>query len=287
MNIEFLQHFIDIVETGGFSRAARKNHIAQPALTRQLQILEKEYGFPLIEPRRGSHSLTLTEAGWIVYREAKQICETQEHTQAELAALSTGLSGTLRLSISPSFAPWLISEILPSFHQAYPDVCFRIRESYHLTLVEEVRQGISEIGIANAPLPDPSLFTILQQKPAMLLAAIPTLFQTDSTDTKELLTHAPIAVSRSSEELFRALCEKHHIKPRILYAVDTRSSALRLAQEGLAVSILVGQEIPPIADALTFRALPTSDIPISQTIFCLKNHSLSKGMEKLLSVIGN
>ena len=282
MNIEFLHHFIDIVETGGFSRAARKNHIAQPALTRQLQILEREYGFPLIEPRRGSHSLTLTEAGWIVYREAKQICETQERTQAELAALSTGLSGTLRLSIAPSYAPWLISDILPSFHKTYPDVCFRIRESYHLTLVEDIRQGISEVGIANAPLPDPSLFTILGQKPATLLVAIPKIWSDSKKSLAVLLSEHPIAVSRSTEELYRTLCETMNTTPRIFYSVDTRSSALHLAQENLAISILIDQELPPSTETLTYQVLPTSGTPLCQTLFCLKNHRLSKGMEKLL-----
>lgn len=281
MHIEFLRHFIDIVETGGLSKAARKNHIAQPALTRQLQILEKEYGMPLIEPRRGSHSLTLTDAGWIVYREAKQICETEDNAQAELTALSSGLSGTLRLSIAPSYAPWLISDILPTFHKAYPDICFRLRESYHLTLVEDIRQGVSEIGIANAPLPDPSLFTILDQKPATLLAAIPRAWA-ESGKSLSLLTENPIAVSRSTEELYRTLCETMEIPPRIFYSVDTRSSALRLAQEHLAISILIAQEIPPSTDALTYQVLPTPDIPLCQTLFCLKNHRLSKGMEKLL-----
>lgn len=282
MQIEFLRHFIDIVETGGLSRAARKNHIAQPALTRQLQILEKEYGMALIEPRRGSHSLTLTDAGWIVYREAKQICETEDNAQAELTALSSGLSGTLRLSIAPSYAPWLISDILPTFHETYPDICFRLRESYHLTLVEDIRQGVSEIGIANAPLPDPSLFTILDQKPATLLAAIPRAWAESGKSLSLLLMENPIAVSRSTEELYRTLCETMEIPPRIFYSVDTRSSALRLAQENLAISILVDQEFPPSTENLTYQVLPTLDTPLCQTLFCLKNHRLSKGMEKLL-----
>lgn len=285
MNIEFLQHFIDIVETGGLSKAARKNHIAQPALTRQLQILERDYGLPLIEPRRGSHSLTLTEAGWIVYRDAKQICETQERTQRELAALSTGLQGTLHLSIAPSYAPWLISDILPAFHRSYPNMGLRIRESYHLTLVEDVRQGLSEIGIANAPLPDPARFTILSQKPAHLLAAVPTTWTDSDEPLSDLLAHHPIAVSRSTEELFRTYAEFQGLRPSIFYSVDTRSASLRIAREGLAIAILISRCQPPDSDTITYYPLPLRDTPLHQTLFCLKNHSLSKGMEKLLELM--
>ena len=285
MNTEFLRHFIAIVESGGFNKAARKYHIAQPALTRQLQILEKEYGSALIEPRRGSHSLTLTEAGWIVYRQAKQICDMEDHTQAELAALSAGLSGTLRISIAPSYASWLISNILPPFHQKYPDLCFRIRESYHLTLVEDVRQGRSEIGIANAPLPDPSPFTILKETPSSLLAAIPKSFTQAKEDIPSLLSHCPIAVSRSSEDIFRSLTATWHIHPHILYSVDTRISSLHLAREGLAIAILIDQKETDASKTVDFYPLPTPDISISQTIFCLKNHPLSKGMEKFVHTL--
>ncbi len=285
MNTEFLRHFIAIVESGGFNKASKTYHIAQPALTRQLQILEKEYGTALIEPRRGSHSLTLTEAGWIVYRQAKQICDMEDHTQAELTALSAGLSGTLRLSIAPSYASWLISDILPPFHQAYPDLCFRIRESYHLTLVEDVRQGRSEIGIANAPLPDPSQFTILKQTPSALLAAVPKSFAAQPDDILSLLARHPIAVSRSSEDIFRTLAATWHIQPDIFYSVDTRTSSLRLAREQLAIAILLDQKETDASETVDFYPLPTPDMSISQTIFCLKTHRLSKGMEKFVHAL--
>ena len=285
MNTEFLRHFIAIVESGGFNKAAKTYHIAQPALTRQLQILEKEYGTALIEPRRGSHSLTLTEAGWIVYRQAKQICDMEDHTQAELTALSAGLSGTLRLSIAPSYASWLISDILPPFHQAYPDLCFRIRESYHLTLVEDVRQGRSEIGIANAPLPDPSQFAILKQTPSSLLAAVPKSFAAQPDDILSLLARHPIAVSRSSEDIFRTLAATWHIQPDIFYSVDTRTSSLRLAREQLAIAILLDQKETDASETVDFYPLPTPDMSISQTIFCLKTHRLSKGMEKFVHAL--
>lgn len=50
MNLEFFKNFIAIVEAGGLNKASRRIHVAQPALTRQLQIMEKEYGVPLVDP---------------------------------------------------------------------------------------------------------------------------------------------------------------------------------------------------------------------------------------------
>lgn len=114
MNTEFYRNFIAMVEAGGMNRAAREIHVAQPALTRQLQVLEKEYGAVLVKPRKGRHTLELTEAGWILYRQARQICEADRTAHAEISALEKGLTGTLRLSLTPSLMPMVIEKgILP------------------------------------------------------------------------------------------------------------------------------------------------------------------------------
>ena len=206
MNLEFYKNFIAIVEAGGLNKASRQIHVAQPALTRQLQLMEKEYGAALVDPRRGRHSLKLTEAGWIFYRQAKQIYETDQTTHAEIEALTAGLTGTLRISVFPSYAPFLFQKIIPQFHEKYPDLCFRIRESYHTTLVDDIRTGVSEIGIANAPLPDPSFFKILRKEECQIMIAGPKgspLLAENETITPDMLAGQPLAVSRSTEEIIK------------------------------------------------------------------------------------
>lgn len=195
MNMEFYRNFIAMVEAGGMNKASRDIHVAQPALTRQLKIMEKEYGAPLVKPRRGRHRLELTEAGWIFYRQAKQICEVDDNTRSEIETLTEGLKGTLRISLSPSLSPQLIENVIRPFHEAYPDLTFRLRESYHMPLIDEVRRGISEIGIANAPLPDPSLFHILSQRSASLAvlgpAGDPFLGEQETLNLSALAGHPP------------------------------------------------------------------------------------------------
>lgn len=203
MNLEFYRNFIAMVEAGGMNRASREIHVAQPALTRQLQVMEKEYGAALVKPRKGRHALELTEAGWILYRQARQICEADGMARSEIAALSEGLSGTLHLSISPSLMPMVIEKGIRPFHEKYSDMTFRLRESYQLPLAEEVRRGISEMGITNAPLPDPSLFRVLHEETCTLMAAArrDSHFLPDRESLRpEDLASAPLAVSRSTEE---------------------------------------------------------------------------------------
>lgn len=287
MNLEFYKNFIAIVEAGGLNKASRQIHVAQPALTRQLQLMEKEYGAALVDPRRGRHSLKLTEAGWIFYRQAKQIYETDQTTHAEIEALTAGLTGTLRISVFPSYAPFLFQKIIPQFHEKYPDLCFRIRESYHTTLVDDIRTGVSEIGIANAPLTDPSFFKILRKEECQIMIAGPKgspLLEENETITPDMLAGQPLAVSRSTEEIIKKLFRSHNIVPRILFSVDTRSSAMDAAESKMAFGIVVRDEgdIYP-TETLTFRPLAMPDVPIGKTFFCQKGHRLSKAMEEFLA----
>jgi len=61
MDLSWLEDFLAIAEEGGFSRAAERRHVTQPALSRRIKSLEEWLGTPVFE--RGSHTLTLTSAG--------------------------------------------------------------------------------------------------------------------------------------------------------------------------------------------------------------------------------
>lgn len=285
MNMEFYRNFIAMVEAGGMNKASRDIHVAQPALTRQLKIMEKEYGAPLVKPRRGRHRLELTEAGWIFYRQAKQICEVDDTTRSEIETLTEGLKGTLRISLSPSLSPQLIENVIRPFHEAYPDLTFRLRESYHMPLIDEVRRGISEIGIANAPLPDPSLFHILSQRSASLAvlgpAGDPFLGEQETLNLSALAGH-PLAVSRRTEEILKRLCREAGVKPTILASVDARASALLFAEGGMAYAVVMWNEGEPVPEGLLLRPLSVPSLHPGITCFTLKDHKLSKGMEHFM-----
>lgn len=75
MDIEYYKNYVEIVEKGNISAAARNCHLAQPALSNQLKVLEKFYGAKLLI--RGSRKVELTEAEKIVYKGAKKLVELE------------------------------------------------------------------------------------------------------------------------------------------------------------------------------------------------------------------
>jgi DNA-binding transcriptional LysR family regulator len=95
MDIRQLKYFVAVANTRNFTRASEQLHIAQPPLSRQIQLLEEELGVQLI--LRNSRPLRLTEAGRVFYEQALQILNRLE--QLKNATQQIGLNQRQTLSI--------------------------------------------------------------------------------------------------------------------------------------------------------------------------------------------
>lgn len=78
MDMEYYRNFIAIVEAGSLSAASKRVHVAQPALSNQLKLLQKKFGTQLVNIRRGVHNIELTNAGCILYNKAKYLCSLED-----------------------------------------------------------------------------------------------------------------------------------------------------------------------------------------------------------------
>lgn len=83
--MEYYRNFITIVEAGSISAAAKKISIAQPALSNQLKQLQHHYDAKLIEVKRGGHRMELTDAGRVLLRKARLICDEEANASKEIS----------------------------------------------------------------------------------------------------------------------------------------------------------------------------------------------------------
>ena len=129
-----LRYFDLLATTGHFGRAADRAGVTQPALSMQIRALEKSLGGPLIE--RGPTGARLTVLGeQVAARTAKVLAGVRD---IEELAFARGeiLSGTLRLGIIPSIAPFLLPSLLELAGERFPDLRLSVRETITATLVE-------------------------------------------------------------------------------------------------------------------------------------------------------
>jgi DNA-binding transcriptional LysR family regulator len=102
MDIDGIQTFVAIAELGGFTRAGRRLHRTQPAISRRLNILEHELGAPLFERIRGN--ARLTEAGRTFLPHAEAALAALKDGQEAVRGLQGGMHGVVSLALVGTLA---------------------------------------------------------------------------------------------------------------------------------------------------------------------------------------
>lgn len=138
MKLNSLRDFLAVAERGSLRAAARQLGVAQPAITRNIQELEKELGVVLFE--RQARGVTLSPMGEVFLRRAKAIRSEIQRSQEELDQLRGETHGQIRVALSTVPHMALLPNVLQSFRQRYPDVKLTIVDS----LLPKVEQQLAD-----------------------------------------------------------------------------------------------------------------------------------------------
>jgi LysR family hydrogen peroxide-inducible transcriptional activator len=133
-----LRYLASLARHRHFGRAAEDRAITQPALSMQIRELEREIGTDLVERRPGD--IALTDTGREVARRAERILAATRDL-VDFACHRALLSGTLKLGIIPTLAPYLLPRVLPRLQEAFPQLRLELRETQTKVLLEELSRG--------------------------------------------------------------------------------------------------------------------------------------------------
>src|ERR1700751_3650083 len=126
MELRHLKYFVAVAEELNFARAARRVRIAQPSLTKQIQQLEQELGFPLLY--RTKKKVELLDTGHVLLDEAQRILRQAEKAIQSTQRTHAGQSGRLTIGFSSSAVPEVLPTLLREYHALYPSVVVDILE---------------------------------------------------------------------------------------------------------------------------------------------------------------
>jgi len=150
-----LRYFDAVARRLHFGRAADECGVSQPALSQQIQDLEAALGLPLVE--RGARRIALTPKGReIADRAARILGDVRDLTDFARHGGAV-LSGTLKLGVIPSVAPYLLPRVLPKVNAAYPALELQLRETRTDQLTQELAQGKLDLLLMALPPGDPAL----------------------------------------------------------------------------------------------------------------------------------
>lgn len=157
ISLKQLRYFDSVARLKHFGRAAEQCAVTQPALSMQIQELEKELGVQLIE--RSRSGVLLTEAGREIARRATRVLGDIRDIVDFARQQNKLLSGPLHLGVIPSIAPYVLPALLPLVREKFPDLDLHLRETQTQTLVEELLEGTLDLLLLALPVDDPEIET--------------------------------------------------------------------------------------------------------------------------------
>jgi LysR family hydrogen peroxide-inducible transcriptional activator len=140
-----LEYVVAVAETLGFHKAAGRCHVSQPTLSAQVKQLEEVLGVQLFE--RDRRRVLLTAAGEVVVAHARRVLLEIGDLLAAAKQLNEPRSGTFRIGVIPTIAPYLLPEVVPAVRARYPKLQLIFREAKTDTVVADLREGRLDAGL--------------------------------------------------------------------------------------------------------------------------------------------
>jgi DNA-binding transcriptional LysR family regulator len=167
-----IHYFAAVVKHGSIRAAAETLHIAQSAISRQLQALEHEVGASLFERR--ARGVVLTDAGEILNSYVRGALFEVERVRSEIEALRGLHRGHVRVCTVESHIDDFVSESIDRFRSSHPGVAFQVATAGSDRVVQSIRSGEADIGICFNQDLTPDIRCVYQQREGILAVMTPT-----------------------------------------------------------------------------------------------------------------
>lgn len=128
MQVRDILYVVAVAETGGFSKAALRENVSQPALSQMIGRLEGELGVKLFS--RENNKVTLTAAGEVFVEDGKEILRRSNELRNKMERFAVQKKGEFVIGTAPYYQRAYLNFLLPDFQKLYPDIRIRVVDAY-------------------------------------------------------------------------------------------------------------------------------------------------------------
>ena len=171
MEIDQIETFVAVARGGGFTKAASLLHLSQPAVSRRLELLERELGAPLFERIRSG--AILTEAGRTFLPHAEALLASMRDGLDSVRALHQVDRGMITLALVGTLASTSLTGCLQRFRDAHLRVELRLRTALSQEVSVLVRRGDATLGLRYGGDPHPDMVTVSVYNELMMVVCSP------------------------------------------------------------------------------------------------------------------
>lgn len=240
VSLRQLRYFLAVARSGHFGAAAERCAVTQPALSMQIQELEKELGLQLLE--RGRKGVGLTAGGReIAVRAARVLADVRDLVDSA-RHLSDAFSGPFRFGAIPSIAPYLLPQLLPLIRARHPDLDLHLRETQTQRLLEELADGDLDLVLLALPIEHPGIETMSLFEDRFLLAVPASrVIAKNVRATPDLLREDRLLLLEEGHCLrdqALAFCHLRQVESIDTFGASSLSTIVQMVSNGLGLTLL-------------------------------------------------
>jgi LysR family nitrogen assimilation transcriptional regulator len=274
MDLKQIEYFVRVAEMGSFTRAAIALNVAQPALSRQVRLLEVELRQTLL--KRNGRGASPTDAGLLLLEHGRGILHQIERTHEALGRARSGLTGRVALGLPPSVARVLTVPLTRAFREKMPDAQLSISEGLTSAMQESLLNGRLDIALLYNMKPTSGLeVSHLVQEELWLVRRRPPGLQEDPppppiefTDVAKLplvIPSRPNAIRMPVESEMAAV----GMRPHIALEIDGVTAILDLVADGAGCAILSRNAVTRSINPSAFSTQSISSPQLSIELSCV------------------
>jgi LysR family hydrogen peroxide-inducible transcriptional activator len=258
ISLRQLRYFEALAQSLHFGRAAEQCAVTQPALSMQIQELEKEIGVVLIERTRAGAKLT-PEGEEIARRVASILASVRDLADYARHSASV-LTGRLQLGVIPTIAPYVLPKLLPALNAKHPDLDLHLRETLTQYLLDDLVSGRLDALLLALPVEHPEIETQVLFEDAFMLA-LPAARQLPSKTvaTPDLFENDRLLLLEEGHCLrdqALSFCDLKQVENLDTFGTSSLSTIVQMVANGLGVTLLPRMSLDAEARRAGIQVLP-------------------------------
>lgn len=274
MDIRQLETFINVCDLKSFSKAGDKLFITQPTVTNHIKNLEYELGVNLIN--RLGNTISVTDAGSILYKYAKDVIDSIDYAKHSLQVYEGTIEGNLNIETSSIPLRYYLPKRIARFLESHDNVTFNISSSDSISVINHLKNGRSDFGIVGFKTDDTSIeFKKIFSDEIFYIVSKDKLPDYKSFDYIEtsVIKNIPLILRDSKSGTLRTVVNQiasadPDFFKREFSVSDDNDSIIQIVRSGYGGSFVSGLLIENCKDLLMLRL---KDIPLNRDFFLIYN----------------
>ncbi|OGW65963.1 MAG: hypothetical protein A3J72_06930, partial [Nitrospirae bacterium RIFCSPHIGHO2_02_FULL_40_19] len=238
-----LKVFCTVAETKSFSKASEIIRLTQPAVSLQIQALEEIYGTKLFN--RSGCIITLTPAGEVLYKYAKEINTLYTAAEKELGAFTGQVKGVVTIGASSTIGNYVLPAVIAEFRKKYPKVAVHLLTANTKTIVDYLNAGGIDIALVEGEVKKQKLIVekLIPDEMVLIMHPLHPWARKSNVSIFDVAKEPFIFREEGSgtRQMIEKYLIKHGISPqsiKVVFIMGSTESIKSAVEEGLGVSIV-------------------------------------------------